>query len=176
MNRVWVFFLFGRSHVNLFSIFEGKSSSISETKSRVNWPHTTMVSYKIFGVFLALRVLSVFVVTTWFVPDEYWQSLEVGHKLAFGWVRQTIADGNHLFFTFVLRYFVCLQLWPPDVGVDARHTQLHSSTANIAYLPFVGVLQLWSCGIIGMFTFCLFCLGDLYLTLNSISCIFFPVW
>lgn len=80
---------------------------------------------------------------------------------------------NHLFFTFVLRYFVCLQLWPPDVGVDARHTQLHSSTANIAYLPFVGVLQLWSCGIIGMFTFCLFCLGDLYLTLNSISCIFF---
>lgn len=43
-----------------------------------------MVAYKVFGAFLALRILSVFVVTTWYVPDEYWQSLEVGHKLAFG--------------------------------------------------------------------------------------------
>lgn len=43
-----------------------------------------MVALKVFAGFLALRVLSVFVVKTWYVPDEYWQSLEVGHKLAFG--------------------------------------------------------------------------------------------
>lgn len=39
------------------------------------------------NVFLGLvifRILSVFVVQTWYVPDEYWQSLEVSHKLAFG--------------------------------------------------------------------------------------------
>lgn len=37
-----------------------------------------------FLFFLAVRVWSVFAVITWFVPDEYWQSLEVGHRLAFG--------------------------------------------------------------------------------------------
>lgn len=43
-----------------------------------------MKSFSIFLALLALRILSVFVVKTWYVPDEYWQSLEVGHKLAFG--------------------------------------------------------------------------------------------
>jgi len=33
---------------------------------------------------IAVRVASVFLVQTFFSPDEYWQSLEVGHKLAFG--------------------------------------------------------------------------------------------
>lgn len=35
------------------------------------------------SVFLIIRLSSVFVVQTWFVPDEYWQSLEVAHKLTF---------------------------------------------------------------------------------------------
>ncbi|EFX79028.1 hypothetical protein DAPPUDRAFT_197829 [Daphnia pulex] len=36
-------------------------------------------------VFLITRLSSVFVVQTWFVPDEYWQSLEVSHRLSFGY-------------------------------------------------------------------------------------------
>jgi phosphatidylinositol glycan class B len=36
-------------------------------------------------VFLVTRLSSVFVVQTWFVPDEYWQSLEVSHRLSFGY-------------------------------------------------------------------------------------------
>lgn len=32
----------------------------------------------------AFRLLSVFAVSTFFSPDEYWQSLEVAHNLAFG--------------------------------------------------------------------------------------------
>lgn len=43
-----------------------------------------MNSPVVFLFFLALRLLSVFLVRTWFVPDEYWQSLEVAHRLAFG--------------------------------------------------------------------------------------------
>lgn len=35
-------------------------------------------------IILFVRILSVFVVKTWYVPDEYWQSLEVAHKLVFG--------------------------------------------------------------------------------------------
>ncbi|CAD7082375.1 unnamed protein product [Hermetia illucens] len=44
-----------------------------------------MGALKIFLVFLVVRLLSVFLVTTFFVPDEYWQSLEVAHKLVFGY-------------------------------------------------------------------------------------------
>lgn len=34
---------------------------------------------------LSVRILSVFLVQTWYVPDEYWQTLEVAHKTAFGY-------------------------------------------------------------------------------------------
>lgn len=44
-----------------------------------------MVQYVVFALFVLIRLLSVFVVNTYFAPDEYWQSLEVGHKLAFGY-------------------------------------------------------------------------------------------
>ncbi|KAH8366219.1 hypothetical protein KR093_010340 [Drosophila rubida] len=39
----------------------------------------------VFGLILAVRLASVFIVKTYFVPDEYWQSLEVAHKLTFGY-------------------------------------------------------------------------------------------
>ena len=32
-----------------------------------------------------LKVLNIFLVQTWFVPDEYWQSLEVAHRMVFGY-------------------------------------------------------------------------------------------
>lgn len=44
----------------------------------------TVSGVKVFLGLLAFRILSVFVVQSWYVPDEYWQSLEVSHKLAFG--------------------------------------------------------------------------------------------
>lgn len=39
----------------------------------------------VFALFLLIRLLSVYVVKTWYVPDEYWQSLEVAHRLTFGY-------------------------------------------------------------------------------------------
>ncbi|XP_063977844.1 GPI mannosyltransferase 3 [Diachasmimorpha longicaudata] len=38
-----------------------------------------------FGYLVVWRLLSVYIVQTSDVPDEYWQSLEVAHKLAFGY-------------------------------------------------------------------------------------------
>ncbi len=38
-----------------------------------------------FFAFLIVRLSSVFFVQTWFVPDEFWQSLEVAHRLSFGY-------------------------------------------------------------------------------------------
>nr|XP_034836369.1 GPI mannosyltransferase 3 [Maniola hyperantus] len=40
---------------------------------------------QVLAVIAAVRLLSVFLVQTWFVPDEYWQTLEVAHKQAFGY-------------------------------------------------------------------------------------------
>lgn len=40
-----------------------------------NWALTALIAY---------RIASVFLVRTFYVPDEYWQSLEVAHKLTFG--------------------------------------------------------------------------------------------
>ncbi|XP_076260440.1 phosphatidylinositol glycan anchor biosynthesis class B [Rhynchophorus ferrugineus] len=40
---------------------------------------------KVFLLFAVVRFSSVFIVQTFFVPDEYYQSLEVAHKLAFGY-------------------------------------------------------------------------------------------
>ncbi|KAJ8914945.1 hypothetical protein NQ315_002468 [Exocentrus adspersus] len=41
--------------------------------------------FKVFLVFLVVRIASIFLVQTFFVPDEYWQSLEVAHKLVFNY-------------------------------------------------------------------------------------------
>lgn len=38
---------------------------------------------EVFLIFLFIRLASVCLVHTFFVPDEYWQSLEVAHNLAF---------------------------------------------------------------------------------------------
>lgn len=42
-----------------------------------------MLHSKIFLLLIIWRISSVFIVQTFHVPDEYWQSLEVAHKLAF---------------------------------------------------------------------------------------------
>lgn len=43
------------------------------------------VERRYFLIFLFVRLFSVWLVQTWFVPDEYWQSLEVAHRLVFGY-------------------------------------------------------------------------------------------
>ena len=42
--------------------------------------------WAVFGLLLTVRIASIFIVNTFFSPDEYWQSLEVGHKLVYGYV------------------------------------------------------------------------------------------
>lgn len=40
---------------------------------------------QVVSAIVVVRLLSVFLVQTWYVPDEYWQTLEVAHKHAFGY-------------------------------------------------------------------------------------------
>lgn len=44
-----------------------------------------LLSEDYFLLILIIRISSVFLVQTWFVPDEYWQSLEIAHWLSFGY-------------------------------------------------------------------------------------------
>ena len=54
------------------------NSDLSKTKSIVNG------SRILFGLII-FRVCNVFLVQTWFVPDEFWQGPEVAHKVVFGY-------------------------------------------------------------------------------------------
>lgn len=44
-----------------------------------------MGNWDVVLIFLFVRFVSVFLVQTYFVADEYWQSLEVAHKIVFGY-------------------------------------------------------------------------------------------
>lgn len=44
-----------------------------------------MKNSEVITLLILVRVSSVFLVQTWFVPDEYWQSLEVAHSFAFNY-------------------------------------------------------------------------------------------
>lgn len=46
---------------------------------------TFPIRKELFLLLVIWRVTSVFIVQTYHVPDEYWQSLEVAHKLSFGY-------------------------------------------------------------------------------------------
>ncbi|XP_030567186.1 GPI mannosyltransferase 3 isoform X1 [Drosophila novamexicana] len=70
-----------------------------------------------FALILAVRLASVFVVKTYYVPDEYWQSLEVAHKLTFGygyltweWVRGIRSYVYPLLIAAVYKLLALLQL------------------------------------------------------------------
>ncbi|KRF84067.1 GPI mannosyltransferase 3 isoform X1 [Drosophila virilis] len=71
----------------------------------------------VFALILAVRLASVFVVKTYYVPDEYWQSLEVAHKLTFGygyltweWVRGIRSYVYPLIIAAVYKLLALLQL------------------------------------------------------------------
>lgn len=70
-------------------------------------------SQKIFAGLLAFRLINCLVVRGYFSPDEYWQSLEVAHKMVFGYgeltweweesaLRSVIHPGFFAFFYYFL--------------------------------------------------------------------------
>ena len=44
------------------------------------------------GSLMIFRVLNALLCSTSFVPDEYWQSLEVAHKMVFGYPQQLLSS------------------------------------------------------------------------------------
>lgn len=92
------------------------------------------MNFDIFLIFLTVRLASVFLVRTFFVPDEYWQSLEVSHYLAFnyGYLTWEWSKGIRSYIpplTFAILY-KCLQI----IGMD-------TATNLVVYLYSLAVLK-----------------------------------
>ena len=64
-------------------------------------------------VFWSVRLLSVFLVQTWFVPDEFWQSMEVAHRLSFGY--------GHL--TWEWTQGIRSWLYPMSIAIVYKHLE-----------------------------------------------------
>lgn len=44
----------------------------------------TQIKVRLFVISLVFRVLNALAIGTAFAPDEYWQSIEVAHRMVFG--------------------------------------------------------------------------------------------
>ena len=76
----------------------------------------------IFSFILIFRIINSFCIKTMFVPDEYWQSLEVAHKMVFGygylsweWTRDHIRSYIHP--SIFAIYFYLLKI----MGLDSSY-------------------------------------------------------
>lgn len=79
------------------------------------------IDMKISGAFIliaAVRLASVPIVQTWYVPDEYWQSLEVAHKLSFGYGHLTWEWTNgirsYIYPAIIAGFYKLLELFECD--------------------------------------------------------------
>lgn len=84
-------------------------------------------NWDVFAVFLLVRLSAVFLVQTFFVPDEYYQSVEIAHKLVFGyghltweWHQGIRSYGYPLIFAVLFKILKIFSLDSPQavVGID----------------------------------------------------------
>eukprot|EP01104_Vermistella_antarctica_P003346 TRINITY_DN13515_c0_g1_i1.p1 TRINITY_DN13515_c0_g1~~TRINITY_DN13515_c0_g1_i1.p1 ORF type:complete len:762 (+),score=167.97 TRINITY_DN13515_c0_g1_i1:160-2445(+) len=60
--------------------------------SRFDWDyshHQGLQEWRLFIALVCFRLINCFLVQTYFNPDEYWQGMEVAHRLAFGYGHMT---------------------------------------------------------------------------------------
>ncbi|XP_021771583.1 GPI mannosyltransferase 3-like [Chenopodium quinoa] len=92
-----------------------------------NNPESSATSWKtIFYLCLALRMVNSFLVQTYFNPDEHWQSLEVAHRLVFGyghltweWKRGIRGYLHPLLFAVLYKVLAFLHLDTPWIMMKA---------------------------------------------------------
>lgn len=104
---------------------------------------------------LTIRLFHLYIVRSWYVPDEYWQSLEIAHRIAFGFGYQTwewiVGIRSYISISWILIVYKTLQffsldtlefvIWSPRVVQTlfstfsdycfVRWTQKHSKCSNV---------------------------------------------
>lgn len=67
---------------------------------------------------LSLRLCHLYIVHSWYVPDEYWQSLEIAHRITFGFGYQTwewiVGIRSYVSISWIILIYKILQLFSMD--------------------------------------------------------------
>jgi phosphatidylinositol glycan class B len=93
------------------------------------------------GIIL-FRLISWFIVRTYFIPDEYWQTFEIAHSLAFGYGYQTwewksdIAIRSYLYPFIISLIYRILAFF----NLDTASILINSATLFQTFLVFLGDL------------------------------------
>ncbi len=104
-----------------------------------------MLLNKIHKVLLGIilfRLISWFIVRTYFIPDEYWQTFEISHSLAFGYGYQTwewksdIAIRSYLYPFIISLIYRLLALF----HLDNASILINCATLFQTFLAFLGDL------------------------------------
>lgn len=104
---------------------------------------------------LIIRLFHLYIVCSWYVPDEYWQSLEIAHRITFGFGYQTwewiVGIRSYISISWIVLIYKTLQffsldtlqlvIWSPRLAQTLfstfsdycfiRWTQKHSRSSNI---------------------------------------------
>lgn len=94
-------------------------------------------------VFLGVRVVSVPLVQTWFVPDEYWQATEVAHALAFGYGYKTWEWREGIRSVLYPASFAALFKMLSFIGADTPALLIHIPRLLHAIAFAVGDYHFW---------------------------------
>lgn len=87
---------------------------------------------------LLLRLASVVVVQTFFVPDEFWQSLEVAHGIVYGYGYRTW-EWRHCIRSYLTPAVIAALYWLLKVtGLDSRQALIYTPRLLQALLTWLG--------------------------------------
>ena len=105
------------------------------------------ISKVIFGIII-FRLMSWLIVCTYFIADEYWQTFEIAHSLAFGYGYKTwewkssVAIRSYLYpltISLIYRFFTLLHLDTATILVNSAtfFQTLLAIVGDLAYLKFL---------------------------------------
>lgn len=75
-------------------------------------------SFIIFMLLLTVRLFHLYIVRSWYVPDEYWQSLEIAHYITFGYGYRTwewiVGIRSYITISWIILLYNTLKLFSLD--------------------------------------------------------------
>ncbi|KDR22580.1 GPI mannosyltransferase 3 [Zootermopsis nevadensis] len=97
-----------------------------------------MNPWLVLSFFMSIRLCMVYIVQTWFVPDEYWQTVEVAHKIVFGYGHETwewtLGIRSYIYPAFLATILSVLKYF----HLDSVNTVVHGPRILQAVLSAVG--------------------------------------
>lgn len=106
------------------------------------FPCTDMA--KDLSLFASLRILSVFLVQTAYVPDEYWQSLEVAHYLSFGYDTFPLLSIDLVFYCHSHLFLIISHFLGMDISLGNGRRESVVTCIHLCSLAFTRLFLFWA--------------------------------